>query len=123
MPDEQPVSSMEALKYTRYWQEKLGLLDWDIFALEASGRAFGDQDTNGDVSYDLCHQRATIRVVREDDFPHDNDMGVEYDAEQILVHELLHIALARFKKRRTIDEEQFCNRLAETLVEMRRAIT
>jgi len=72
------------------WKERLGLQDWVITLSYNCG--FEDlelDDACGETNWEDVIKTATIKIVSEKEFG--NDRITDYDFEQILVHELLHI--------------------------------
>lgn len=77
-------------KLLEEWQERLGLQDW-IIVLRYNCQ-FEDlelDDACGETNWVDTIRSATIRIISEEEYG--NDRTIEYDFEQILVHELLHI--------------------------------
>lgn len=86
MPTPCPLTVVIARDLCRTWQERLRLQDWDVTVLvEHLDGAFGKCDTH------MPQRKAIIRLDDSDrDTPYITP-GQEWDWEQTLVHELLHI--------------------------------
>lgn len=72
------------------WQERLGLQDYTIIL--RYNCKFSDLETEnacGETLWSNSIRNATIRIISEEEYG--NDRSLDYDFEQILVHELLHI--------------------------------
>lgn len=73
------------------WQGILRLRDWDLSIAWAKGHELGP-NCEGDSRFSEEHRAAHLRVLREED----SEPGIvpPYNAEQTIIHELLHIPLA-----------------------------
>lgn len=116
-------------KLLEEWQERLGLQDWAIvLCYNCKPDDLKTENTNGETEWILSIKNATIRLL---DKKYDNDGTLEYDVEQSLVHELLHIKLGIFDINGTdytgvvVDElrHQLIDDLARALVMAKRNIT
>jgi hypothetical protein len=77
-------------KLLNEWQERLGLQDW-VIKLTINCK-FDDLELDnacGETDWEDTIKTATIRIVSEEEYG--KDRITEFDFEQILVHELLHI--------------------------------
>ena len=109
-----------------YYMPLLGINQWDIDVLITR---LSDLDgNNGDCTWTLTKLRATIRIMAPTDNPKDDD---PLDMEYVLVHELIHVAMATINA--MIEDrddvirdgaiEQFVHSMALALVKQRRADT
>lgn len=81
-------------KLLEEWQERLGLQDWAIvLCYNCKPSDLKTENTNGETEWILSIKNATIRLL---DKKYDTNGTLEYDIEQTLVHELLHIKLSIF---------------------------
>ena len=72
------------------WQERLGLLDWAItLRINCQPEEMEEQNVCGETSWAQSIKAATIRIISEE--VHGTDRILNYDFEQTLVHELLHL--------------------------------
>lgn len=95
-----------------YWQQNLRLKDWDIEARLCPARELLPQ-SDGQVEIETLGQTAKIMICRRDNLhPDDQD---DYDPEEILVHELLHLHLRTLGVKQDDAEEDLEERLVETL--------
>lgn len=111
----------ELQKLVDYWQSVLRLNDWNIKAEFVDNKDMMAPNAQGACGYSLKEKRAVIHVRTERDH---NQQPFEYDAEQILVHELLHCHFAGIEPdENTLQEvvlEQGIDLIAEALVRLRR---
>jgi hypothetical protein len=85
------MTTEQLRKLCAIWQKRLRLQDWDVKAsIKSCDKMMMDQAT-GVCSPDLRTKTARIHVLAPHDFRCED---WEYDAEQILVHELLHLHFA-----------------------------
>lgn len=109
-----------------YYMPLLGINHWDIDICITRLSALDGND--GDCTWTLTKLRATIRIMNPDDNPKDDD---PLDMEYVLVHELIHVAMATInamiKDRDDVIRdgaiEQFVHSMALALVRQRRAGT
>jgi hypothetical protein len=76
------------------WQYLLRLQDWDIKAKFARVSTFDVGQSEGEVNWVLSKRQAIVKILDPVDYP--EDAGWPQDAEQTLVHELLHLHFAPF---------------------------
>lgn len=94
------------------WQEILRIQDWDI-KLKVVATVDGGE---GYAIADSKYKMATIAIKRHN----------KWEAEEILVHELLHVAMSGFhdpikeNSMEDINLETFVDKTAKTLVALRR---
>jgi hypothetical protein len=74
----------------RYWQGRLGLLDWDIQIVVCRAKEINGGE--GQCYYQEAYRQARIWITDKTD--HDPVIPQPLDMEQTLVHELSHIVLA-----------------------------
>ncbi len=119
----------QILKATcREWQRVLRLQDWDVHVRFASLKEMlkgsGASTISGltDIRWGL--KTAVVQVVREEDW--DRDEAEPYDAELILLHELLHVHLWAWEPPNNENNteyiclEQGIELIAKTLLEFKR---
>jgi hypothetical protein len=88
----------------RTWQKRLRLQDWRITADLATQEQMGQAE--GKVEYDETEQVAHVYILR----------GLPPErAEETLIHELLHLRLARLHAKNDTDKEMAINLLADSL--------
>jgi hypothetical protein len=91
------------LKHTlQIWQKKLVLADWDVVIEIVDDHALGGQ-AMGDIHWDLNAKRASIRVLREQDYDLPAEMA-HLDQQATILHELLHLYHAANNDRDGTDE-------------------
>jgi len=113
----------EVREWLRFYQELLGLENWDIklkFCKKLhEGEALGICSTNEHW------RRATIRILRLSDPEWEKD---SHDVDEIVVHELLHVLwsfLEHYRKKNPhfiVHEEQSVKATAKALVTLKRQI-
>jgi hypothetical protein len=115
-----------------YWQPALKLSHWRITAkLSTCAEMGAAAKTNGHVFRSNTQLSAEIHILRHEDYytnPRDPWMG-GYDAEETLVHELIHCAMTNFEPDGEEPEtklkwnlcEQFVEQMARSFVDMKRA--
>ncbi|MCR5336500.1 MAG: hypothetical protein K6E42_08110 [Synergistes sp.] len=79
------------------WAPRLGLGHWEISIRWADEKDIEEMGPWADahVKYKFCVERAAIRVKKEEDCK-PIDASDSYDAEELIVHELLHLVFAHF---------------------------
>lgn len=77
------LEKKECMDMLKYWKEQLGLSNWFI----QLNTNVPDMGGWGDVVYEVVHSAAVINIAKKTD----GSYVTKYDAEVILVHELLHI--------------------------------
>lgn len=93
------------------WQHRLGLDDWQIFIRwDCPSSEFVLKDVCGESEFDETNKSALIRILSVGDY---GDRIIPYDAERILVHELLHCKLCYIQG--TENETQ--NRIVHSYIE------
>jgi hypothetical protein len=98
-----PPDHRSALKHTlQTWQKKLALADWDVVIEIVDDRALGGR-AMGDIHWDLNAKRASIRVLREQDYDLPSEMA-HLDQQATVLHELLHLYHAANNDRDGTDE-------------------
>ncbi len=113
----------------REWQERLGLLHWDVKLFIVRHYDF-PPNRMGNCYWTMSILTATIRILH----PQDYDPAVDEDAdmEQILVHELLHLHFAPYDRTSSADkneiasegiaQEQTIELLSKALVSLKRGV-
>jgi hypothetical protein len=79
--EQSPAEKIQAL--VDHWQKRMGLSEWDLDWEFCSKHEIGG-DTYADISFDIYHFQATLRLL--EDQP-------EEQWEWLVVHELLHLVL------------------------------
>ena len=93
------------------WQHRLRLDDWKIVVkYDCPLTGFVLKDCCGETEWQEVNKCAVIRIMSEKDY---GDRIIPYDAERILVHELLHCKLCNIQE--TENETQ--NRIVYTYIE------
>jgi hypothetical protein len=103
----------------RYWQGRLGLLDWTIVIMFDRGFNLGDAAARINVYEDK--RLARIRIMEPGDYDPTNVLP--YNMEQTLVHELLHIhfwPLTRDIAGNVLAEEQAIEAISWALIGLER---
>lgn len=84
------LNQLEAQLHLAEWQQRLRMADWDMsVSIVSSDELRGGI---GDVDFDLAPRDAKIRILDPNDSTDDR-----YDAEEILVHEMIHVIMARIE--------------------------
>lgn len=92
----------------REWQVRLGLAHWRIDIQTVRGVEI--DNARAQVDFDIDQECALIRV--KDELDHHGYFP--FDAEQVIVHELLHIVVP------DTESEQAIDRLARVMVRLKR---
>jgi hypothetical protein len=71
------------------WQKKLRLADWNVALEIADDQTLGGR-AMGDIRWDLNARRASIRVLREQDYDLPPGMA-QLDQQATVLHELIHL--------------------------------
>jgi hypothetical protein len=116
------LTQSQLTKKCREWQKVLRLQDWDVTTEICRQRDLKDDDYAGQVRWILPIKQALISLVDPIDQP-DNCIK-EYDMEDSLVHELLHLHFAPLGTEHgtpeKIAEEQAINAISKALVKLKR---
>lgn len=80
-------------KLLKKWQKILRLQGWNITV--KWGTSYDMQERFGRTKYSRRELHAEVLILREEDF--DPNHIMPYDAEETLVHELLHLHIASFQ--------------------------
>ncbi len=104
------------------WQEKLGILHWDIALRICHSQDMPSPNVRGANQISLLTEQALISILHPDDWP---DTPFYLDMEVSLLHELLHIPLEYISQPDTsslefILLEAFIERIANLLVALSR---
>lgn len=94
--DEEHILNLDELvELCDYWQEVLGLQDWDI-ALKISRATEFSMPFNclGECSWNIATATAYINILDDIDYP--KECAFKHDMEKTLVHELLHLLVGTF---------------------------
>lgn len=102
-------------KRLAFWTGLLRLDGWDIGLTE---ERHWDLDGVAKTNINLERKEAWISILTPDDVQ--PNALFPYEPERTLIHELLHIALARmiWEERTDIDEEQVCHTLSKAFWEL-----
>jgi hypothetical protein len=104
------------------WQRTLRLQDWDVTTRLARGREFSARERQGEVRFNLALKTAQALIIDPVDW--EPDAIVDYDAERVLCHELLHLHTAPFSAEpdtlARAMEEQAIESIAKALVSLKR---
>jgi hypothetical protein len=107
---------------TAEWQRTLRLQDWDVTVRLARAREFSDRERQGEVHFNLALKTAQVLIIDPVDW--EPDAIVDYDAERVLCHELLHLHTAPFSAEPDTlahaMEEQAIESIAKALVSLKR---
>lgn len=122
--DTRPVlTESQVDRWTRLWQKRLGLTEWDITTLIVRSWEL-KPETLGNLKWNAVTHSAVIRVLNPLDYElpaHD----IPEDIEFTILHELIHLQLAvlpRDPGSRNI-EEQVVNRMADALFSLEKGDT
>jgi hypothetical protein len=113
-------SQADLNKAVELWQKRLLLRDWAIEASLVRASDFGDFDQMGLCEFYFQTCKAVISIL--DPIDYHPSFHHPYDAEWILVHEMLHVVLARLSNGMPEgsapedDLEVTINKLTEALV-------
>lgn len=77
-------------KKLKVWQRRMRLQDWTIRVSLSPKWDKGSGTTFGQCWPDRRNKQAEIKILRPEDYDPDDNI-VAYDAEQTLVHELIHV--------------------------------
>lgn len=111
----------EAIKMLPYWQGRLGLLSWEIKVKACRHKEMSGDSNLGSVWFQKNLEQAAIYLLDPIDYNAIELDGFPIDAEQSLVHELLHLVFL-IEERDDHDEEVMergINRLSRVLVAFR----
>ena len=92
------LNELESL--CKVWQQRMSLSDWDV-RIEVVRKDRMPENRSGQCSFVLAKKAAVIYLLHPEDA--DSSWVCEYDIEQTLVHELVHLHLAPWS--RYFDEE------------------
>lgn len=103
------------------WQRRLRLQDWTIRATLSPRWSKGSGTTFGQCWADYKNKQAEIKILRPEDYDQELNI-VAYDAEQTLIHELIHVQYAEHEDTMTskqgVKYEQAVEQMATALVNM-----
>lgn len=72
-----------------YWQNRLHLSDWIIkLRLHCAPEDMNNDNVSGEVTWTECHKTAVILILDERYY---GERILPYDADDTLIHELLHL--------------------------------
>lgn len=85
------------ISISREWANMLGLAHWKISVRWANKEDIEEMGPHADanIKYKICPEYASIRIKRKEDCTF-VDESERYDAEELIVHELLHLVFAHF---------------------------
>lgn len=95
----------------KFWQKVLRLQDWSIAVSLVPSEDI--EGAHGMCNYVTTRKAAVIRVMRHSDW---KEGEMPYDADQTLVHELLHLHFALFAAEG--DEDSLFNTVQEQAVDL-----
>lgn len=103
------------------WQKRLRLQDWDITASVIRAADFGRFGMCGACDPDVRNMEVEVMLLDPADYD-EHYLDPNYDMEETLVHEMLHIKMARLVKQlpegtSDDEEETLVKQLARSLVE------
>lgn len=115
------LTQAQAVKRCRYWQEILGLAQWNCEVRVVRQREMTG-DNQGELHVYDVHTRALIRLLDPLDWD-GGTMKMVQDMETTLVHELVHLRLHALipndkNEHRDMLEEQAVDSLATALVRL-----
>lgn len=116
-----PMRPDEAIKMLPYWQDRLGLQSWDIKIKTCRHKEMSGDSNMGSVWFQKKMEQAIIYLLDPIDYNAIELDGFSIDAEQTLVHELLHLVFL-VEEHSDRDEEVMekgINRLSRILVAFR----
>ena len=114
------IDQAQLQQWCEKWQKILRLRDWDVKIQLARG--FKLTDKQGDVEWSKSQKTAAIRILEPVDYS--PDLLTPQDAEQCVVHELLHLHFAPVDKFEGVEDmllEQAIDSIAWALVKCDRA--
>lgn len=88
------VKQEELNRLCEGWQDRLKLNDWKIATGITRQKSINVPERCGENDICLPRAESLIRLIAPDDYP---DSPFEYDMEQVLVHELLHLKVVFFE--------------------------
>ena len=115
-PQECRLSQAQVERWTKAWQKRLGLEDWDV-TIQIVRASELRPETLGNLRWNSATHSAVIRVLSATDY----DLPapeIPLDVEYTVVHELVHLHLAvlpRDAANKAI-EERVVSRIAEALL-------
>ena len=90
-------------KLSAKWQKILRLQDWEVDINFYRSRDFTNSDALEECTFNINARDAVIKILDPIDFE------TEYDIEEVVVHELLHLHFAQW----TVDNNYICPTSAE----------
>ena len=103
-------------KITAKWQKVLRLRDWEIDINFYRARDFSNLDALGECVFNINSKEASIKILDPIDFE------TEYDIEEVVVHELLHLHFAQWTAANNyecpISAEQGIDAIAQALTKL-----
>ena len=103
-----------------YWQKRLQMRDWNINVCLVKQSAMA-RDKAAQVTLCPTKMQADVTIVTEDTYTYDLE---PYDAEFLLLHELMHVRFADFDNPEVQSEtrgvERAINALCYALLELKR---
>jgi hypothetical protein len=97
------MTNRELQELCEEWQERLSLRDWRVTAEFVDTNALGD-DSVGDNHWTLPLKLSTIRILEDRYIPASSIAG---DAEETLVHELLHLHFAKWSDETYLKSDEY----------------
>jgi hypothetical protein len=107
------VSPADLRRSVRLWRRRLGLLDWTIRAEVVRAETQDRKNVLGNCEFSLPDRVAYITILDARDYDL-SGCAPNYDAEETLVHEILHIVAGRIPD--NLETEVVIQRAARALV-------
>jgi len=117
---DRPIDDDGLKALCREWQDRLGLAHWRIVARLARKSDMGADNCDGCSRCCPERETAVVEVIDPIDYVDDD---IPYDAEQILVHELMHVMLDAWdtvSDRELTQKEQALDRISRVMLGMKR---
>lgn len=106
------TSPAQLRRHVRVWRKRLELLDWTIKAEVARS---DKKSVLGNCDFSLPDRTASITILALEDYDL-SGCAPNYDAEETLVHEMLHPVFARVPGDDGVEVEVVIQQLARALV-------
>ena len=115
-----PEEHKEMMSYIKKWHKKLGIHNWTVIGRFMTVQEMSEKNLSGRC--EICHtmETAEIAVIRRE---HHTHSFLDYDMEEIVLHEMLHIVFEispKNEEQKNIFETAL-NRIVRTMLSMDRA--